>query len=52
MTENFIVAKEDPLTLRDLQEGFIPAIAGNQMLAIDADVAGQLQKWAAGSGAP
>ena len=51
VTENFIVAKEDPLTLRDLQEGFIPAIAGNQMLAIDIDVAGQLQKWAAGSGA-
>ena len=51
VTENFIVAKEDPLTLRDLQEGFIPAIAGNQILATDIDAAGPLQKWAAGSGA-
>ncbi|HEY9396663.1 MAG TPA: hypothetical protein VIQ28_03460 [Burkholderiales bacterium] len=51
VTENFIVAKEDPLTLRDLQEGFIPAVAGNQMLATDIDAATQLQKWAEGSGA-
>lgn len=51
VTENFIVAKEDPLTLRDLQEGFIPAIAGNQMMPIDAkSTTAQLQKWADHSG--
>ncbi len=51
VTENFVVAKATPLTLRDLQSGFIPAIAGNQLLDIEGNVADPLRKWAAESGA-
>jgi hypothetical protein len=51
VTENFIVSKATPLTLRDLQSGFIPAIAGNQLLDIAGDVADPLRKWAADAGA-
>lgn len=51
VTENFVVSKATPLTLRDLQSGFIPAIAGNQLLDIAGDVADPLRKWAADAGA-
>ena len=51
MTENFIVARNEPLTLRDLQDGFIPAIAANRMLSPDDDIARELGQWAEVSGA-
>jgi len=51
VTENFIVSRDEALTLRDLQEGFIPAIAGNQMLKFDTNVAKPLQAWSENSGA-
>lgn len=50
VTENFIAAKEAPLTLRDLQEGFIPAIAGNRMMDAESDLTGEMLKWARASG--
>lgn len=50
VTENFIVAKDAPLTLRDLQVGFIPAVAGNRMMDASSDLAGEILEWAKSSG--
>lgn len=50
VTGNFIAAKEAPLTLRDLQEGFIPAVAGNRLRDTGSDLKGDMLAWAQATG--